>query len=62
MKSPDSGPPLVILQRIEKAKQKGELEMMARKDRLVIEIEELKLKSEEFCHYDELDQMEQVKH
>lgn len=50
----------VIFQVLQKAKQKGEQELLARRERLMVQLEKLGRRIEEFPHCSELDMMQQV--
>lgn len=50
----------VSLQVMEKAKQKGEQELLGRRERLIIELEKLGHRMGEFKECSELDMMQQV--
>lgn len=50
----------VLLQVMLKAKQKGEQELLSRRERLMLELEKLGRRMEEFAECSELDMMQQV--
>lgn len=50
----------VIFQVMQWAKQKGEKELLAERERLMVELEKLGRRVEEFPHCSELDMMQQV--
>lgn len=56
---PDSDS-FVIFQMMQKAKQKGEQELLAKRERLMVQLEKLGRRIEEFPHCSELDMMQQV--
>lgn len=45
---------------MQKAKQKGEQELLAKRERLMVQLEKLGRRIEEFPHCSELDMMQQV--
>lgn len=46
---------------LEKAKQEGEQELLGRREKLMLELEKLARRSEEFAECSELNMMQQVK-
>lgn len=51
----------VIFQGMQKAKQKGEQELLAKRERLMVQLEKLGRRVEEFPLCSELDMMQQVR-
>lgn len=50
----------VILQILVGAKRRGEQELLAKRERLKLELEKLRRRTDEFPHYSELDMIQQV--
>ncbi len=50
----------IIFQVMQKAKQKGEQELLAKRERLMVQLEKLGRRIEEFPYCSELDMMQQV--
>lgn len=51
----------ILFQVMSKARQKGEQELIAKIEKLMIQLEKLGRRIEELPHYSELDMMQQVK-
>lgn len=52
----------VILQILVGAKRRGEQELLAKRERLKLELEKLRRRTDEFPHYSELDMIQQVQY
>lgn len=50
----------VVLQILVGAKRRGEQELLAKRERLKLELEKLRRRTDEFPHYSELDMIQQV--
>lgn len=50
----------VFLQILVGAKRRGEQELLAKRERLKLELEKLRRRTDEFPHYSELDMIQQV--